>query len=1423
MNVAGGDLNWIGTLNDSQFQQSLRRMESGVNRTTSGILSQGNAIESYANKASQAVAAFFSVQAATGFVSSLVDVRSEFQQLDIAFSTMLKSKVAADRLMKELIVFAGTTPFGLKDAAGAAKQLLAYGSTAKGVIGELRMLGDVASGVSIPIGDLVYLYGTLKTQGRAYAMDIRQFAGRGIPIYAELAKVLGVAKDEVAGLVSAGKVGFAEVEQAFKNMTAAGGMFGGLMEAQSKTWKGQIERFKDAWDIMLNDIGKGQESIFSIGIASATSFVENYKQVLDILGLLIYSYGAYRAALIAYTVAEVLATNSVVVHGLAVRQLTTFEAIQAAGKRLLISLQATYNAVLAASPIGATIALLAALGAVIYSLSQYMTAAEATQERFNTIQEESSLSANKEARSVKALVDVIKSQVATNEQRDAAYKKLQETTKGVLIGFSQEEIAAGKATSAINGYIKSIQEAAVARTAFSEFQKLNDQLAELEVKGVGAISMMDKAALRAKGLGSFLNYQLTGVPDANKADFDNAKAVAGFGGDANAAIVATQKKNLQDQLDALTKKYNKQITNELTKTAPGEETFTSTKRRSVDAINEDIKKLKEEQDSLSETSKQYQNYQKQIDALNREKTAITGKQTAANKKEISDRQRFLNDLLKVEDEAFRKGLTKDQEEIKAAQDKADALRVDARKKGLGSGVITRIDNIEIKETGDINYRQSTERLKTQLDEQKQLYDDYEAYILELGKVKADERFKNQIDISKTYAQNLESELGVLLEKDPTKMSGPEQERLIALTERLNKAAVLEQQSYDQAYIAAMTHEQKVALIKEKYVQVAAKLGATLTATQKAELLDQQTEEIKSANQTAFQKTAIYKKLAEQTITYTKEALKAEIKAAENILKDSGLDPALRSQVEKHLNELNDMLGKGINSSNVSALEARKKAIEKALVDPLIAGTEVAKEYQRELLAIQGAIDNTGIGSGKTADMFKGDTAEVAGNVAKGMGDLSGSFGELSSALEGVNDDLAYTLGSIGELLNVGQNAAGAVASFASGDFIGGITKTVSAISGLFGISKKVKEMNEAARKVVSDYYDAAIAGEREYQALLRKRELDDVARGKTSYQSIIAQLELLKRQSPEIAAAYDKIFASLQGQESVEGVGYKHGTWLRKAKTWDIMASLAGSDYENLEKLYTQGKLKDAAKKDFEVLKALREELKAAGISVDELQQQLNEMLTGTSVEGLSDALSDLFENGKTAASDFGNTFENIMRKAIINSFKLNVIQKAMQPVFDSLRILFENGKMPGESEIKTFLDYATKVGVRLSGQFSVVDEMLKKLNLTGVNGSSDQTMPGRITSITMDQADKLSGLFNGFRLAQFEANSLTIANGKVNQMMLDNAISNLAYVIKIEQHAAIIVTNTDRLSKIEQALVSIDKKMDNGANALAGTGRKVI
>lgn len=244
------------------------------------------------------------VTALKNFVTELVNVRGQFQQLEIAFSIMLKSKEKADKLMSELVDIAAKTPFDLQGVASSAKQMIAYGSSAENVGDELVMLGNVAAGVGSQLSEIAYLYGTLRTQGRAYATDIRQFAGRGIPIYEELAKVLGVTKDEVSGLVTAGKVGFKEVEQAFKNMTSESGIYYNLMQEQSKSLTGQLSNLGDAWDTMLNEIGKDTQGIASSGISAVKGLIENYETVGKVLLGLIATYGTYKTALIVTRITQ---------------------------------------------------------------------------------------------------------------------------------------------------------------------------------------------------------------------------------------------------------------------------------------------------------------------------------------------------------------------------------------------------------------------------------------------------------------------------------------------------------------------------------------------------------------------------------------------------------------------------------------------------------------------------------------------------------------------------------------------------------------------------------------------------------------------------------------------------------------------------------------------------------------------------------------------------------------------------------------------------------------------------------------------------------------------------------------------------------------------------------------------------------------
>lgn len=297
-------LHFAVNLDNSELRKDAKESRNIMKGIGDSAVSEGNRIDSTYKKIGGAMAALFTAQQASQLIRSIVQIRGEFQQLEIAFSTMLKSGERADKLMQDLVKFAVETPFGLQSSANAAKQLIAYGSAAETVVDELRMLGDVAAGTGQQIGDIVYLYGTLRTQGRAYTMDIRQFAGRGIPIYDELAKVMNVAKNEVNDLVQAGRIGFPEIEQAFKNMTSASGMYGGLMAKQAESVTGRIEQLKDAIDVMFNDIGRSSEGLTYSVISGAASIVENYEKIGDVLITLAATYGSYRAILIAVAAAE---------------------------------------------------------------------------------------------------------------------------------------------------------------------------------------------------------------------------------------------------------------------------------------------------------------------------------------------------------------------------------------------------------------------------------------------------------------------------------------------------------------------------------------------------------------------------------------------------------------------------------------------------------------------------------------------------------------------------------------------------------------------------------------------------------------------------------------------------------------------------------------------------------------------------------------------------------------------------------------------------------------------------------------------------------------------------------------------------------------------------------------------------------------
>lgn len=457
VNVNGGALTFDAWINNSQFKAQIDEMEKRLKGLADKANDESKAIEDLAEKAAAAIGTYLSISSATDFIKKMIEVRGEFQQLEVAFTTMLQSKEKADKLLAQVAELSAKTPFGLQDAAQGTKQLLAYGFGAEEITSTLTMLGNVASGVSAPLNDIVYLYGTLRTQGRAYSQDIKQFTGRGIPIIEKLAEQFKVSADKVNDLVGAGKVGFPEIQKAFQSLTAEGGMFFNLMEEQSKTLTGRISNLEDSIVLMLNDLGKSSEGIAYDVISALNAIVDNYQTVLNIIEILIATYGTYRAAVIAVTVVEGIRTALMGVNAAGLGAMTAAELLHYQALVLAEKAQKLLNATMLSNPYVAIATILAAFTTSLIVMHKATLEARDAQELLKESSTKVADSLDKQKDAIDPYVAILKDANSTEQERIAAMEKLAAISPKIVEGLNAQSLSQEKLTENVESYIESLR------------------------------------------------------------------------------------------------------------------------------------------------------------------------------------------------------------------------------------------------------------------------------------------------------------------------------------------------------------------------------------------------------------------------------------------------------------------------------------------------------------------------------------------------------------------------------------------------------------------------------------------------------------------------------------------------------------------------------------------------------------------------------------------------------------------------------------------------------------------------------------------------------------------------------------------------------------------------------------------------------
>ncbi|MBA7588615.1 hypothetical protein ES708_30679 [subsurface metagenome] len=82
--------------------------------------------------------------------------------------------------------------------------------------------------------------------------------------------------------------------------------------------------------------------------------------------------------------------------------------------------------------------------------------------------------------------------------------------------------------------------------------------------------------------------------------------------------------------------------------------------------------------------------------------------------------------------------------------------------------------------------------------------------------------------------------------------------------------------------------------------------------------------------------------------------------------------------------------------------------------------------------------------------------------------------------------------------------------------------------------------------------------------------------------------------------------------------------------------------------------------------------------------QQYREILTGTTATSIADAIAEGFTQGLDSAKVFADTFNDMMKKAIIDAFKRTIITKYIEDWYEQFAILAAGGLTPEEIETLT-------------------------------------------------------------------------------------------------------------------------------------------
>lgn len=1362
------------------FSSSMEGARRSYDRLGGSIENQSSGINGSLKSIAATALGFAAVGTLAQLPQEIVRVRGEFESLEITLKTILGSKAEADRLLAEVVNLAATTPFGLKDASQATKQLIAYGVASSDVIKVLHNLGDVAAGLSIPIGELTYLYGTLRSQGRAYQQDINQFASRGIPIYEELAKVLQINVNQVRDFVESGKVGFTEIEQVFTNLTSEGGKFFNLLNEQAGSINQLVAALGDKFEIAFNNIGKANEGIIKQTLTGAGVIIDNYESIIEVLKIAAITYGTYRAALIltdAAIAANVVWTNALTVANRAAAisgvTLTAGQTRLTAATVLLRNATAGLNATLLANPYALAAAALVGLITYMGVFEGEATEVEKAQQRIANSSKSISEESAREGAKINSLVSQIKGLTGNREKQAEKIRELISLNPNLLSGINAENIATKESTKAIEEYI----------------QAKNRQIQIQQLEEENAASARREGEINSGGADlSLIDYIGIGLVSAySKAD-DAAKRSENI----RSSIADKQRKDEQAFREANSKKIIELAAADK-KTVSGAGEVTRSKEAAIKAYDAEIARLRKLNSVRGISEADFLKNNEEIESNLQRRAALVGKLSKDEKAAAKESEKR-GPYGSVQYWEYIAGKAR---EILESTPTDNTKLIGNRQKALTDAE---------SQLAEARKLIATRSVDEEIEYKRQQYEQYYKFIELFGQDAANQQFKTLVDSGKSYVQYLDGEIAKLKSiADFTPLKDADATRLGVLTNQRDQYTG-KQSGLDQFKKQIQDVEDSAENLSDKLVELR-KLEEALNVPLSTEDYAKrqaiaeaivQTEKDRKNALTSFMQSLEGSASRELEITKRYADLRAEVEKEFNAGRIKNRQDALDKINKAENDELTETRlravegGKAFAALNVDSIKngeaALKERVEKEkayLKDLEEANLQYTNEYiQQQVRVKQATKDVTDFQRQKYAEIA--DSISALGQSLASIGDSNNSglvqlFGELASGVTQVNTALDKSKQS-------GENGSSS------------ITKYIQAAQGAIQIIGMVIESAKQRKEAERQYYASVTQYETEYQMLLNQRirtqAQDDENIFVTDYAGRIESgVKAYKDAQDKYLDAVEKVANEgmvKTGQKSKTdwkkvgsgaatgaAAGAAFGPWgaaiggvvgavagfFGGKKKVDVFANIetqfaglfeTGEDgFKRINKEMAQSLINSGLLD--ENTKALVQNALDLGDAMEEANDQIKSVLkdlAGQLGDSLRDALVGAFEAGTDSAEAFRDTVANVIEDMISRL----LFSQIFGSLFDQLEAEFlksadtlGGGDGVYTDDIIRFMQAAGPAVDAFNEALAASQEAANQYGLDLFKGDQQapQSLTGAIATISQESANELNAQFNAMRISQ--------------------------------------------------------------------------